>query len=99
MENILFEISYKIDPERKDEYFEIVSELTDLFKMDGVLEYRVFEDSKDEDAYTEQILFENEDTFDTFEDNQPEESEKLISRLFDDIVVPGSVKYSTKKLI
>ncbi len=99
MENILFEISYKIDPKRKDKYFEIVSELTDLFKMDGVLEYRVFEDSKYEDAYTEQILFENEDTFDAFEDNQPEEAEKLISQLFDNIIVPGSVKYSTKKLI
>ena len=99
MENILFEISYKVDPKRKDKYFEIVSELTDLFKMDGVLEYRVFEDSKDEDCYTEHILFENEDAFDAFEDNQPEEAEKLLSQLFDNIIVAGTVKYSTKKLI
>ena len=99
MSGILFEISYSIYPEKRADYLELIEKLKDAYKNDSIQMYSVYEDSKLSNSFKEVMLFEDDDKFDQFEDNQTEEAAEIVSKLINEIIKDRKVKYLTLRQV
>jgi L-rhamnose mutarotase len=88
----LFTINYKIIPEKREEYLDVVRELKNLMKADGLEKYSVFEMKNDENAFEEIYLFESKEAFEDFDDDPDERVDLLMNKL-SDMIVDHSTHY------
>jgi quinol monooxygenase YgiN len=94
MAKVIFSIQYEINPLRKNEYLDIVRELKNLLKTDGLEKYEIFQFKGKENSFQEIYQFVSEEAFDAFDDDQNERLNILINKL-SDLTVENSTKYST----
>lgn len=97
MGNVLFEINYNVKPEKREEFLNIINKLKSLYSNDSVMLYKVFEDNKINNNFTELFIFEDENKFEIFEDKQEDIISDLIRDMFDNIILDKKVKYSVKR--
>ena len=95
--NILFEIKYTINENKREEYLALLAKIKEYYKKDGVDRYMVFEDEKKKLEFTEMFLFANESDFEKFEEGATEEINDMLSKLVSEMVVDKKIKYRTKK--
>ncbi len=96
MSNVVFQINYRINPEFREEYLKVVSELKAQISAAGLLSYDVFE-SKKENEFCEMFLFESQEAYDNYDD-----SDEMIALLMDklaSIIIEGSMEYFTYRKI
>ncbi len=96
---ILFEIRYKVHGEKREEYLELVKKLKNFYLQNGIEDYKLFEDDKKPNEFTEVFIFSDEASFEKFEDDSNEEVNNLLSVLVSELVVDKKVKYKTKNLV
>ncbi len=89
----VFSISYKIIPEKRDEYLEVVRELKSLMKAEGLEKYSVFEMKNDKNAFEEIYLFESKEAFEDFDDDPDERIDLLMNKL-SEMIVDHSTRYN-----
>jgi len=94
--NILFEIKYKIYDNKRNEYLDLIKQIKDYYKKDGVDRYMVFEDEKNKGEFTELFLFASESDFEKFEENSDEDINQLLAKLASELVVDKKIRYKTK---
>jgi quinol monooxygenase YgiN len=94
MAKVIFSIQYEINPSKKDEYLDIVRELKNLLKTDGLEKYEVFEVKGKANSFQEIYEFVSKEAFEAFDDDQNERLNILINKL-SDLTVENSTKYST----
>lgn len=96
MAKVIFEIKYAVKKEKVDEYFSAVSSLKELISNHFNIQYFVLRNKKNDNVFSELFIFDDEEQFDSFEDNQPDEIKEIMNRLYDELIENGSITYSTK---
>lgn len=94
MPKILFTINYEISNEKKEDYLKTIRELKSLMKAEGLESYSVYEVKGKPNRFQEQFIFSSDEAFESFEDNNDERINILITKI-NDLAVNHSTKYST----
>ncbi len=96
MSKILFEIKYKVIPEKREEYLKSIQEMRDIIKSKYPCQYFIFEEKKYPNTFSEVFLCENQEQFDSLEDNQTEDMYNLTNKIHDEYILDKKVTFSTK---
>lgn len=94
MGRVIFSIKYEIIPERRDEYLDVIRELKSLVAAEGLESYSVYEGKKNKNHFQEIYIFESEETYEEFDDNQDERVDLLMTKL-SDMIKQQSTQYNT----
>ncbi len=94
MPKVLLQISYDIDPEKRDQYLALVKELKAHFRQVRNKTYTVYEQKGKKNSFVEEFTCTSMDEFDALEDNLDEKSEDLVNQL-ESMVKEGKTRYTT----
>ena len=94
MGKVLFTIQYEILPDKREDYLDVVRELKSLVKTEGLETYSVFELKGKPNVFTEAYVFENNQAFEDFDDDEDERVDILMNKL-SDLIKEHSTQYST----
>lgn len=94
MSKVIFSIRYNIFPEKRNEYLDIIRELKTLVKADGLESYSVYEQKNKPNNFEEVYIFQSEEAFENFDDNQDERIDILMTKL-SDLIKEQSTQYTT----
>ncbi len=94
MPKVLLQISYDIDPEKREEYLALVREMKAHFRQTRKKNYEVFEQKGKKNSFVEEFTCASMEEYDALEDDLDEKSEDLVNRL-ERMVKEGKAKYTT----
>ena len=94
MSKVIFSIRYHVFPERRQEYLDVVRELKNLVKAEGLGSYSVYEQKNKPNNFEEIYVFNSEEAFENFDDNQDERIDLLMTKL-SDMIKQQSTHYET----
>lgn len=94
MGKVIFSIRYNIFPERRQEYLDVVRELKNIVKAEGLESYSVFEQKNKSNNFEEIYVFQSPEAFESFDDNQDERIDILMTKL-SDMIKEQSTQYTT----
>jgi quinol monooxygenase YgiN len=94
MSKVIFSIRYNIFPERRAEYLDIVRELKNIVKAEGLETYSVFELKNKANSFEEIYIFKDKESYESFEDNTDERVDLLMTKL-SDMIKEQSTQYTT----
>ena len=94
MSKVIFSIRYNIFPERREEYLDVVRELKNIVKAEGLDTYSVFEQKNKPNSFEEIYIFKNKESYESFEDNTDERVDILMTKL-SDMIKEQSTQYTT----
>jgi hypothetical protein len=92
MAKVLLQISYDIDPAKREEYLTLVKEMKAHFRQVRKKNYAVYE--KKNNSFVEQFTCSSMEEYDALEDDIDERSEELVNKL-EGILKEGKAKYTT----
>ena len=94
MSKVIFSIRYHIIPDRRNEYLDVVRELKNLVKAEGLESYSVYEQKNKTNNFEEVYIFNSPEAFENFDDNQDERIDILMTKL-SDMIKEQSTQYTT----
>ncbi|OGU26998.1 MAG: hypothetical protein A2X66_09600 [Ignavibacteria bacterium GWA2_54_16] len=94
MPKVLLQISYDIDPEKRDQYLALVKEMKNHFRVARKKDYAVYEQKGKKNSFVEQFTSNSIQEFDALEDDLDEKSEELVNQL-EILKKDGTSKYTT----
>lgn len=94
MPKVLLQISYDIDPEKREQYLALIKEMKNHFSVVRKKEYAVYEQKGKKNSFMEQFVSNSVQEFDALEDDLDEKSEELVNQL-ESMMKEGSSKYIT----
>ncbi len=94
MSRVIFSIRYHVYPERRQEYLDVIRELKNIIKADGLESYSVYEQKNKPNNFEEIYLFKSEEAFENFDDNQDERIDILMTKL-SDMIKEQTTQYTT----
>jgi len=94
MNKVIFSIRYNVFPERRQEYLDVVRELKNIVKADGLESYSVYEQKNKPNNFEEVYIFQSHEAFENFDDNQDERIDLLMTKL-SDMIKEQSTQYTT----
>ena len=94
MSKVIFSIRYNVFPERRQEYLDVVRELKNIVKAEGLESYSVYEQKNKSNNFEEIYIFQSPEAFESFDDNQDERIDILMTKL-SDMIKEQSTQYTT----
>ena len=94
MPKVTLQISYEINPEKRDLYLALVVELKSHFVGEQNKSYRVYEVKGKKNSFVEEFLCNSMEEYEALEDDMDEKSETLVNRL-ESLLKDGKAKYTT----
>ena len=94
MGKVIFTVKYEVIEEKTERYLEIVGELKNIIKAEGLESYSVFSASGKKNIYEEVFIFENKEAFDNYDDATDERVDILMVQLAD-YIKPNTMEYLT----
>lgn len=94
MSKVIFSIRYNIIPERRAEYLDVVRELKNIVKADGLESYSVYEQKNKANNFEEIYIFKNKESYENFEDSTDERIDILMTKL-SDMIKEQTTQYTT----
>ncbi|MCL4549227.1 MAG: hypothetical protein M1495_11735 [Bacteroidetes bacterium] len=94
MSKVIFSIRYNIIPERRAEYLDVVRELKNIVKADGLENYSVYEQKNKANNFEEIYIFKNKESYENFEDSTDERIDILMTKL-SDMIKEQTTQYTT----
>lgn len=94
MGKVIFTIKYNILPEKRKDYLDVVRELKNVVKAEGLESYSVFEQKNKANSFEEIYSFVSKEAYENFDDNQDERVDILMTKL-SDMIKEQSTQYST----
>lgn len=94
MSKVIFSIRYHVFPERREEYLDVVRELKNLVKAEGLENYSVYEQKNKPNNFEEVYIFKSKEAYESFDDNQDERIDILMTKL-SDMIKEQSTQYTT----
>lgn len=94
MSKVIFTIKYEIQEEKKDEFLDVIRELKNIVKAEGLESYSVYAVKGKKNVYKEIYQFENQETYDNYDDVADERTDILMNKL-SDCMKPGTTEYLT----
>ena len=94
MSRVIFSIKYDIIPEKRNEYLEIVKELKNVVKGEGLEEYSIFEQKGKENSFEEIYTYKSKEAWEEADEIENERVDILMSKL-SDLIQDKTTHYST----
>jgi L-rhamnose mutarotase len=94
MGKVIFAIKYEVIDEKTEELLDVIRELKNIIKAEGLENYSVFSVKGKKNIYQEVYTFENMEAYDNYDDAADERSDILMNKLAD-LVKPSSTEYLT----
>lgn len=94
MSKVIFSIRYNIIPERRAEYLDVVRELKNIVKAEGLENYSVYELKNKANNFEEIYIFRDKQSYENFEDSTDERVDILMTKL-SDMIKEQSTQYTT----
>ena len=94
MEKVIFTIKYQVIEEKTTEFLDVVRELKNIVKAEGLENYSVFAVKGKKNLYQEVYTFESMEAYDNYDDAADERLDILMNKLAD-LVKPSSTEYLT----
>jgi quinol monooxygenase YgiN len=94
MGKVVFSISYDIFPEKRAEYLDVVRELKNIIKADGLDSYSVFEKKSKENSFSEIYIYESNEAWEDSDEIHNERVDLLMTKL-SNLVKEKSTQYTT----
>ena len=94
MSKVIFTVKYEIQEEKKVDFLDVIRELKNIVKADGLESYSVYELKGKKNLYKEIYQFESEETYDNYDDVADERTDILMNKL-SDCLKTGSTEYLT----
>jgi len=94
MGKVVFSIKYNILPEKRKDYLDVVRELKNIVKAEGLESYSVFEQKNKANFFEEIYMFVSKEAYENFDDNQDERVDLLMTKL-SDMIKEQSTQYTT----
>lgn len=94
MSKVILSIRYNVFPERRQEYLNVVRELKSIIKAEGLESYSVYEQKTKSNNFEEIYIFQSPEAFESFDDNQDERIDILMTKL-SDMIKEKSTQYTT----
>ncbi len=94
MSKVIFSIKYDILPERRTDYLDVVRELRNLVKSEGLESYSVYEQKGKKDSFEEIYIYTNKEAWENSDENIDERVDILMTKL-SDMIKDKSTHYST----
>jgi hypothetical protein len=94
MPKVTLQISYVIDPNKRDEYLSLTKELRNHFVVERKKIYRIYEIKGKKNSFVEEFLCNSMEEYEALEDDMDENSEKLVNQL-EAMLKEGKAKYTT----
>ena len=94
MSKVIFSIRYNIFPEKREEYLDMVRELKNIVKAEGLETYSVFEQKTKPNNFEEVYIFKSKEAYENFEDNTDERIDILMTKL-SDMIKEQTTQYTT----
>ncbi len=93
MSETKFMIRYTVKPEQRENYLKIIREFKSIIVADGLTDYSVFADKRNNNKFTEIFTFDSETSYDNYDDEADERVNILMSKMAE-IIVEKSTSYS-----
>jgi len=94
MPKVLLQISYDIDPDKRDQYLALMKEMESHFRHSRKKNYSVFEQKGKKNSFVEQFACASLEEYDALEDDLDEKSEEMVNRL-ESYLKGGKARYTT----
>lgn len=94
MAKVIFSIQYEINDENRNEYISTAKELKTLLKAEGLENYSIYEVKGKKNHFQEVYLFNSEEAYENFDDNQNERINILINKI-SEMTIDNSTRYNT----
>ena len=94
MSKVIFSIRYNVVAEKRADYLDVVRELKNLVKAEGLESYSVFEQKNKPNYFEEIYIFKNQESYENFDDQSDERIDLLMTKL-SDMIKEQSTQYST----
>ncbi len=94
MSKVILSIRYNVFPERRQDYLNVVRELKNIVKAEGLESYSVYEQKNKQNNFEEIYVFQSPEAFESFDDNQDERVDILMTKL-SDMIKEKSTQYTT----
>jgi len=94
MSRVIFTIKYEVLEEKMEEFLDVIRELKNIVKAEGLESYSVYAVNGKKNMYKEIYQFENQETYDNYDDVADERTDILMNKL-SDLVKPGTTEYLT----
>ncbi len=94
MGRVIFSISYDIIPEKRTEYLDIVRELKNIIKSDGLESYSVYEQKSKSNGFQEIYIYKSQQAWEDSDEVENERVDILMTKL-SDLIKEKSTQYST----
>jgi hypothetical protein len=94
MPKVLLQISYDINPEKREQFLALVREMKSHFSQAREKNYAVYEQKGKKNSFVEEFTCASMEEYDALEDNLDEKSEDLVNKL-ESILKGGKAKYTT----
>jgi len=94
MGKVIFSISYDILPEKRIEYLDIVRELKNIIKFEGLESYTVYEQKSKANSFQEIYVYKSQQAWEDSDEVENERVDILMTKL-SDLIKEKSTQYST----
>ncbi|MBI3004431.1 MAG: hypothetical protein HYY49_03340 [Ignavibacteriales bacterium] len=94
MPKVILQISYDIDPKRREEYLSLTQELNRHLREVRKKNYSIFELKGKKNSFVEQFLCASMEEYEALEDDIDETTDNLVNRL-ESMIKDGKAKYTT----
>ena len=94
MEKVVFAIKYEVLEEKITDFLDVVRELKNIVKVEGLESYTVFAVKGKKNVYQEIYTFESAEAYDNYDDAADERTDILMNKLAD-LVKPNTTEYLT----
>lgn len=96
MRRFLFEITYSIHPEKRDDYLGVINEMKEIINSRTDINYSVFESDKVRNNFTEVFLCESEESYDKLEEDEHDRLNPLNEKIVMEYTLQKKMYYTTK---
>jgi hypothetical protein len=94
MSKVILQISYEIDPAKREEYLALARELKKHFVDEQKKNYTIYEQKGNKKLFVEEFVCNSMEEYEALEDDMTENSEDLVNRL-EALLKDGKAKYAT----
>ena len=81
MAKVILQISYDIDPDRREDYERVAKEMKQHFTQVRKKNYSIYEQKGKKNAFVEQFVCNSQEEYEALEDDLDEKSEELVNKL------------------
>lgn len=94
MSKVILQISYEIEPEKREDYLSLAIELKHHFAGEQKKDYTIFEQKGKKNFFIEEFVCNSVEEYEALEDGMTESGEELVNRL-ETYLKDGKARYAT----